>query len=163
MSLTIPRVRAACPQVYSSGGTCTLLPSFLGVHPNFWGCNVPFNSSFGGTKKMNCIFLISHVQFLYVVFFKHMKYNFNLLLLWVHNLNCYILMLKVFWPFRFICQSWHWFTNISYIIVRIGTVIVAVTVMFSFNSFISIFGNEIIQGSLHSIIPSRSVGWWIEH
>jgi hypothetical protein len=26
---------AACPQVFSSGGTCTLLPSFLGVHPNF--------------------------------------------------------------------------------------------------------------------------------
>jgi hypothetical protein len=24
----------------SSGGTCTLLPSFLGVHPNFWGCNL---------------------------------------------------------------------------------------------------------------------------
>jgi hypothetical protein len=35
----------------------------------------------------------------------------------------------------------------------------AVTVMFSFNSFVSIFGEEIIQGSLHSIIPSRSVGW----
>jgi hypothetical protein len=32
------------------------LPSFLGVHQNFWGCNVPSNSSFGGTKKMNCIF-----------------------------------------------------------------------------------------------------------
>ena len=47
---------SACPQVFSSGGTCTLLPSFLGVHPNFWGCNVPSNSSFGGTKKMNCIF-----------------------------------------------------------------------------------------------------------
>jgi hypothetical protein len=30
----------ACPQVFSSGGTCTLLPSFLGVHPNFWGCNL---------------------------------------------------------------------------------------------------------------------------
>jgi hypothetical protein len=28
----------------------------LGVHPNFGGCNVPSNSSFGGTKKMNCIF-----------------------------------------------------------------------------------------------------------
>ena len=47
---------AACPQVFSSGGTCTLLPSFLGVHPNFWGCNVSSNSSFGGTKKINCIF-----------------------------------------------------------------------------------------------------------
>ena len=47
---------AACPQVFSSGGTCTLLPSFLGVHPNFWGCNVPSNTSFGGTKKINCIF-----------------------------------------------------------------------------------------------------------
>ena len=47
---------AVCPQVFSSGGTCTLLPSFLGVHPNFRGCNVPSNSSFGGTKKMNCIF-----------------------------------------------------------------------------------------------------------
>jgi hypothetical protein len=47
---------AVCPQVFSSGGTCTLLPSFLWVHPNFWGCNVPSNSSFGGTKKMNCIF-----------------------------------------------------------------------------------------------------------
>jgi hypothetical protein len=35
---------AACPQVFSSGGTCTLLPSFLGVHPNFWGCNVPLKS-----------------------------------------------------------------------------------------------------------------------
>ena len=32
------------------------LPSFLGVHQNFWGCNVPSNSSFGGTKKMNRIF-----------------------------------------------------------------------------------------------------------
>ena len=49
-------IPAVCPQVFSSGGTCTLLPSFLGVHPNFWGCNVPSNSSFGGTKKMNCIF-----------------------------------------------------------------------------------------------------------
>ena len=32
----------------------------LGVHVpfylHFWGCNVPSNSSFGGTKKMNCIF-----------------------------------------------------------------------------------------------------------
>jgi hypothetical protein len=24
---------SACPQVFSSGGACTLLPSFLGVHP----------------------------------------------------------------------------------------------------------------------------------
>ena len=47
---------SACPRFLSSGGTCTLLPSFLGVHPNFWGCNVPSNSSFGGTKKINCIF-----------------------------------------------------------------------------------------------------------
>ena len=47
---------AACPQVFSSGGTCTLLPSFLGVHQNCWGCNVPSNSSFGGTKIINCIF-----------------------------------------------------------------------------------------------------------
>jgi len=37
-------------------------------------------------------------------------------------------MLKVFWLFRFFCPSWHWFTDFSYIIVRIGTVIVAVTV-----------------------------------
>jgi hypothetical protein len=37
-------------------GTCTLLSSFLRVHPNFWGCNVPCSSSFGGTKKMNCIY-----------------------------------------------------------------------------------------------------------
>jgi hypothetical protein len=29
------------------------LPSFLGVHQHFWGCNVPSNSSFGGTKKMH--------------------------------------------------------------------------------------------------------------
>jgi hypothetical protein len=29
-----------CTQVFSSGGTCTLLPSFLGVHQNFWGCNL---------------------------------------------------------------------------------------------------------------------------
>ena len=32
----------------------------LGVHVpfylHFWGCNVPSNSSFGGTKKINCIF-----------------------------------------------------------------------------------------------------------
>jgi hypothetical protein len=32
----------------------------LGVHVpfylHFWGCNVPSNSSLGGTKKMNCIF-----------------------------------------------------------------------------------------------------------
>ena len=35
--------RSACPQVFSSGGTCTLLPSIS-------------NSSFGGTKKINCIF-----------------------------------------------------------------------------------------------------------
>ena len=41
---------------FSSGGTCTLLPSFLGVHPNFGRCNVPSNSSFRGTKKINCIF-----------------------------------------------------------------------------------------------------------
>jgi hypothetical protein len=34
-------ITTACPQVFSSGGTCTLLPSFLGVHPHFWGCNVP--------------------------------------------------------------------------------------------------------------------------
>ena len=31
----------------------------LGVHVpfylHFWGCNVPSNSSFGDTKKMNCI------------------------------------------------------------------------------------------------------------
>ena len=32
------------------------LPSFLGVHQHFWGCNVPSNSSFGDTQKMNCIF-----------------------------------------------------------------------------------------------------------
>jgi hypothetical protein len=44
-------------------------------------------------------------------------------LFWVHNLNCYILMLKVFWLFSFFCWSWHWFIDISYIIVRIGTVI----------------------------------------
>ena len=44
------------PTGFSSGGTCTLLPSFLGVHPNFWGCNVPSNSSFGGTKKINCVY-----------------------------------------------------------------------------------------------------------
>ena len=31
---------------------------------HFWGSNVPSNSSFGGTKKMSCILLISHVQFL---------------------------------------------------------------------------------------------------
>ena len=43
------RYIAACPQVFSSGGTCTL-------YLHFWGCNVPSNSSFGGTKKMNCIF-----------------------------------------------------------------------------------------------------------
>ena len=52
----LSRSIAACPQVFSSGGTCTLLPSFLGVHPHFLGCNVPSNSSFGGTKKINCIF-----------------------------------------------------------------------------------------------------------
>ena len=32
----------------------------LGLHVpfylHFWGCNVPSNSSFGGTKKINCIF-----------------------------------------------------------------------------------------------------------
>jgi hypothetical protein len=28
----------------------------FGVHQNCWGCNEPSNSSFGGTKKMNCIF-----------------------------------------------------------------------------------------------------------
>jgi hypothetical protein len=49
-------LQAACPQVFSSAGTCTLLPSFLGVHANFWGCNVLSNSSIGGTKKINCIF-----------------------------------------------------------------------------------------------------------
>ena len=46
---------AACPQVFSSGGTCTLLPTFLGVHPNFWGCNA--NSSFGGTLTLGRIFV----------------------------------------------------------------------------------------------------------
>jgi hypothetical protein len=65
---------AACPQVFSSGGTCTLLPSLLGVHPNFWGCNVPSNSSFGGYKENELHF--SHFTcpvFVYVGFFKHMK------------------------------------------------------------------------------------------
>ena len=56
LTLTLQKKTSVCPQVFSSGGTCTLLPSFLGVHPNFWGCNVPSNSSFGGTKEMNCIF-----------------------------------------------------------------------------------------------------------
>jgi hypothetical protein len=46
----------------------------------------------------------------------------------------------------------NWFTDISYIIVWSGTVIVAVTVMFSFNSFVSIFGEEIIQGSPRCIV-----------
>ena len=41
----------ACPQVFSSGGTCTLLPSLLGVHPNFWGCNVPSNSLHLGVQR----------------------------------------------------------------------------------------------------------------
>jgi hypothetical protein len=54
--LTTTYTITVCPQVFSSGGTCTLLPSFLGVHTNFWGCYVPSNSSFGGTKEMNCIF-----------------------------------------------------------------------------------------------------------
>jgi hypothetical protein len=64
----------ACPQVFSSGGTCTLLPSLLGVHQNFWGCNVPSNSSFGGYKENELHF--SHFTcpvFVYVGFFKHMK------------------------------------------------------------------------------------------
>ena len=29
---------------------------FWGVHPNFSGCNISSNSSFGSKKKMNCIF-----------------------------------------------------------------------------------------------------------
>jgi hypothetical protein len=65
---------SACPQVFSSGGTCTLLPSLLGVHPNFWGCNVPSNSSFGGYKENELHF--SHFTcpvVVYVGFFKHMK------------------------------------------------------------------------------------------
>ena len=44
-----PCIYPACPQFFSFGGTCTL-------YLHFWGCNVPSNSSFGGTKKMNCIF-----------------------------------------------------------------------------------------------------------
>jgi hypothetical protein len=66
--------KSACPQVFSSGGTCTLLPSLLGVHQNFWGCNVPSNSSFGGYKENELHF--SHFTcpvFVYVGFFKHMK------------------------------------------------------------------------------------------
>jgi hypothetical protein len=57
-NMTVTATRAACPQVYSSGGTCTLLPSFLGVHPNFWGCNVPFNSSLH--KGLTMIFKTLH-------------------------------------------------------------------------------------------------------
>jgi hypothetical protein len=45
------KILPACPQVFSSGGTCTLLPSFLGVHPIFWGCNVPSNSLHLGVQR----------------------------------------------------------------------------------------------------------------
>jgi hypothetical protein len=39
-SYSLTGVNTVCPQVFSSGGTCTLLPSFLGVHSNFRGCPV---------------------------------------------------------------------------------------------------------------------------
>jgi hypothetical protein len=42
---------------------------YLGVHPNFWECNVPSNSSFGGTKKINCIF--STQGRVHAVFYKY--------------------------------------------------------------------------------------------
>ena len=45
-----------CPQVFHLGVHVPFYLHFWGVHPNFWGCYVPSNSSFGGTKKMNCIF-----------------------------------------------------------------------------------------------------------
>ena len=48
--------KSSMPTGFFIWGYMYPLPSFLGVHQNFWGCNVPSNSSFGGTKKMNCIF-----------------------------------------------------------------------------------------------------------
>ena len=96
MNIFYINTSTACPQVFSSGGTCTLLPSFLGIHPNFWECNVPFNSSFGGTKKMYCIFLISHVQFLYMLLF---------LSIWNKNSICCcfecIIWTVIFWCLKF--------------------------------------------------------------
>ena len=40
------------PTGFSSGGTCTLLPSFLGVHPNFWGAMYPLSLHFGVQRKL---------------------------------------------------------------------------------------------------------------
>jgi hypothetical protein len=60
---------------FPSGGTCTLLPSFLGVHPNFWGSNVPSNSSFGGTKKINCIF--STCDVILTILWRFLPFLFN--------------------------------------------------------------------------------------
>ena len=44
-------IRSACPQVFSSGGTCTLLPSFLGVHQNFGGAMYPLTLHLGVQRK----------------------------------------------------------------------------------------------------------------
>ena len=44
------------PTGFSICGYMYPITFIFGVHPNFSGCNVPSNSSFGDTKKMNCIF-----------------------------------------------------------------------------------------------------------
>ena len=41
--------KSACPLVFSSGGT--LLPSFYGVHPNFWGAMYPLTLHLGVQRK----------------------------------------------------------------------------------------------------------------
>ena len=115
-------INTACSQVFHLGVHVPFYLHFWGYIQIFGGYNVPSNSSFRGTKKMNCIFLISHVQFLHMLFF---------LSIWnkISICCCFESLLAVY-TLGFFCQSWHWFTDISYIIVRIGTVIVAVTVMF---------------------------------
>jgi hypothetical protein len=48
------------------------VPSYLhcwGYIQIFGGAMYPLTLHLGGTKKMNCIFLISHVQFLYMLVF----------------------------------------------------------------------------------------------
>jgi hypothetical protein len=56
--------KSSMPTGFFIWGYMYPLPSFLGVHQHFWGCNVPSNSSFGGTNKMNCITSKECIQFL---------------------------------------------------------------------------------------------------
>ena len=130
-----------------------------------WGYMYPFTFIFEGTSKLHLLALHLGVKRKWTAFCSFHMSSFCtccwfFLSIWNKiSICCFecIIWTVIFWCLKEIKALR--FTDISYIIVRIGTVIVAVTVMFSVNSFVSIFGKEIIEGSLHSIIPSRSVGW----